>query len=102
MATFAFLVRDVGGKERRNMSNVRYTDAPDDINEALDRAVIIEDFLPSPDEFIRRSEKEKITIAIDKRSLNLYRQYAKKHNAKYQTMMNDILGSYADKYLVNK
>ncbi|HEV2403611.1 MAG TPA: BrnA antitoxin family protein [Candidatus Saccharimonadales bacterium] len=84
------------------MSNVRYTDAPDDINEALDHAVVIEDFLPSPEEFIRRAKKEKITIAIDKYRLDLYKAYAKKHDAKYQTMINDILGSYADKYLVKK
>jgi uncharacterized protein (DUF4415 family) len=84
------------------MSNVSYTDAPDDINEALDHAIVIEDFLPSPEEFIRRAKKEKITIAIDKHSLDLYKKYAKKHDAKYQTMMNDVLGSYADKYLVNK
>lgn len=81
------------------MSNVRYTDAPDDINEALDHAVIIEDFLPSPEEFVLRAKKEKITIAIDKRSLDLYKAYAKKHGAKYQTMINDVVGSYADKYL---
>jgi uncharacterized protein (DUF4415 family) len=83
------------------MSKVRYTDAPDDINEALDHAVVIEDFLPSPEEFILRAKKEKITISIDKHSLDLYKAYAKKHDAKYQTMINDVLGSYADKHLVN-
>lgn len=84
------------------MSNASYTDAPDDINDALDHAVVIEDFLPSPAEFIRRAKKEKITIAIDKHSLDLYRAYAQKHNAKYQTMINDVLVYYADKNLANK
>ncbi len=41
------------------MSNVRYTDAPDDINEALEHGVIIEDFLPSPEEFIKRAKKRR-------------------------------------------
>jgi hypothetical protein len=41
------------------MSNVRYTDAPDDINEALDHAVVIKDFLPSPEEFIRQRLRKK-------------------------------------------
>ncbi|MES2971173.1 MAG: BrnA antitoxin family protein [Patescibacteria group bacterium] len=82
------------------MSNtINYTDAPADIEAALDNVTITSDFLPSPDELIRKTEKEKITIAIDKHSLDLYKRYAKKHNAKYQTMINGVLGSYADKFL---
>ena len=82
------------------MSNkVNYVDSPDDIEQALDNARIVADFLPSPEELVRKSGKEKITIAIDKNSLDLYKRYAKKHNAKYQTMINDVLGSYADKFL---
>ena len=92
-------MQDIGGKVSKDMSNVRYTDAPDDINEALEHAVIVEDFLPSPEEFIQRAKKEKITISIDKHSLDLYKAYARKNDAKYQTMINDVLGSYADKYL---
>ncbi len=91
---------DIGGKERRYMSNtVNYTDAPSDIEQSLEEAIVISDFLPSPDELVRKTEKEKITIAIDRRSLDLYKRYAKKHNAKYQTMINGVLGSYADKFL---
>lgn len=84
------------------MSNDRYTDAPADIDQALDNAVIIDDLLPSPSELIHRTEKEKITIAIDKHSLELFKQYARKHNAKYQTMINGVLGSYAEKFLGHK
>ena len=82
------------------MSNiVNYTDAPSDVEQSLEEAIVIGDFLPSPDELVRKTEKEKITIAIDKRSLDLYKRFAKKHNAKYQTMINGVLGSYADKFL---
>lgn len=80
-------------------NNISYTDAPDDIGQALDNAMITSDLLPSPDELVKKTEKEKITIAIDKRSLELYKQYAKKHNAKYQTMINGVVSSYADKFL---
>lgn len=78
---------------------INYTDAPDDVERSLDEAVIISDNLPLPADLVRKSVKEKITIAIDKDSLNLFKQYADKHNAKYQTMINGVLGSYADKYL---
>lgn len=83
-------------------NNIKYTDAPTEIERALESATRMEDFLPSPDQLIHKTEKEKITIAIDKRSLELFKQYAKKHNAKYQTMINGVLGSYADKFLSRK
>lgn len=82
------------------MSNVNYTDAPDDVQESLENPIFVnDDLLPSPEEFVRKTKKEKITIAIDKDSLDLYKRYAKKHNAKYQSMINGVLSSYADKFL---
>ena len=83
-------------------SSVRYTDAPADIDYALDGAIVIDGLLPAPSELIRKIEKEKITIAIDKDSLDLFKQYAIKHNAKYQSMINGVLSSYADKFLSHK
>lgn len=82
------------------MSNkINYTDAPIDIQASLEAAVVLDDFLPSPAELVRRGEKEKITIALDKHSLDLFKRYAKTHDTKYQTMINGVLGSYADKFL---
>jgi predicted DNA binding CopG/RHH family protein len=78
---------------------VKYTDAPTDIEQSLDGSVVVADFLPSPDRLVRKAEKEKITIAIDKRSLELFKRYAKNHDAKYQSMINGVLESYADKFL---
>lgn len=81
------------------MRNVNYTDAPDDIRESLENPIFVNDLLPPPEEFVRKTKKEKITIAIDKDSLDLYKKYAKKHNAKYQSMINGVVSSYADKFL---
>lgn len=82
------------------MSNTTtYTDAPADVEQSLEDGVVVGDFLPSPAELVRKTEKEKITIAVDKHSLELFKQYAKTHNAKYQTMINGVLDAYADKFL---
>lgn len=82
------------------MSNkTNYTDVPADVAQSLDDAIVVSDFLPSPEDLVRRVEKEKITIAIDKHSLELFKDYAKTHDTKYQTMINGVLGSYADKFL---
>ena len=80
-------------------TTTRYTDPPADVARALEGALPIRDALPPPSELVLRTEKERITIAIDKHSLGLFKQYAKKHGAKYQTMMNSVLGAYADKHL---
>lgn len=94
---------DIGGREREYMSNtINYTDAPADVEQALENATVISDFLPSPSELVSRGEKEKITIAVDKHSLDLFKQYAKRHNTKYQPMINGVLSSYADKFLKTK
>lgn len=82
------------------MSNtIKYTDAPAVIEDSLDEALAVSDFLPSPAELVRKTEKEKITIAVDKRSLELFKRYAKAHDAKYQNMINGVLDAYADKFL---
>jgi len=83
-------------------NKVNYTDAPAEIAEALENVGALEDFLPSPEQLVLKTEKEKITIAIDKNSLELFKKYANKHNAKYQTMINGVLSSYADKFLSHK
>jgi len=82
------------------MSNtINYTNAPTDVERSLNDATVMGDFLPSPSELVSRVEKEKITIAVDKRSIDLFKKYAKKHNTKYQPMINGVLSSYADMFL---
>lgn len=80
-------------------SNIKYTYASDEIELALDEAILVVDTLPTPAELVRKVQKEKITIALDKDSLELFKKYAQKHDAKYQTMINDVVGAYADKFL---
>lgn len=80
-------------------NRINYTDEPADVEKFLNDAKVVNDFLPPPNELIRKVDKEKITIAIDKHSLELFKKYAKKHNSKYQTMINGVLTAYADKFL---
>jgi len=81
---------------------INYTDAPADVEQFLDKAIVMDDFLPSPAELVRKTEKEKITIAVDRRSLELFKRYAKAHDAKYQNMINGVIDAYADKFLSKK
>jgi len=77
---------------------IRYTKAPKDIEENLARSVRVPDFLPPPEVLRRWPTKIRITIALDEKIINFFQREARKHNSKYQTMINDVLGLYADTY----
>jgi predicted DNA binding CopG/RHH family protein len=99
MAISVFLAPDIGGKERKNMSKeIIYTDAPEQISQDLINGEVIRDFLPPPDQLVRKEPKVKITITLNRRSVDFYKQSAKKHNVKYQAMINEILDLYAQRY----
>lgn len=82
------------------MKNI-YKDPEKSVIEALDSAVLIEDFLPPPSELVRKTSKEKITISIDSDCIRFFKAEAEKNHTKYQTMMNEVLSQYARHYAVN-
>ena len=90
---------DIGEKEKENMKKkIEYSDAPKQVAESISLSERIEDFLPPPDRLIRKSEKVKITITLDSESIAFFKASAKKNNVKYQTMINEILSKYAERY----
>jgi predicted DNA binding CopG/RHH family protein len=68
-----------------------YTEAPGDISKALLEGKRIADFLPPPEELIRRDPKVKITIALNSESIDFFKKHARKNNVKYKTMINEVL-----------
>jgi uncharacterized protein (DUF4415 family) len=91
-------VRDIGGKEEKYMKEtIKYTDAPPEIERAIEMSQPIADFLPPPEKLVRKVEKERITIQLDKTSLDFFRDEAKKHGVGYQTMINNLISDYVAK-----
>jgi uncharacterized protein (DUF4415 family) len=81
------------------MIKVKCIDAPDDIAAAIDAAVRADDFLPSPEYFAKSLAKEKISLNVDRLAVDRFRAYAEAHGVKYQSLMNQVLSSYAEKRL---
>ena len=79
-----------------------YTNAPENIRESIDNGEKIIDFLPPPNQLIRKTPKVKITITLNSQSVNFFKQSAKKNKVKYQTMINEVLDQYARLYSNNK
>jgi predicted DNA binding CopG/RHH family protein len=94
------LEQDIGEKGDTNMNKKRtiYTEAPKGVSKRIAEGEIISDFLPPPEELIRKEPKVKITITLNGGSVDFFKKYAKKNNTKYQTMINEVLDKYVQKY----
>ncbi|MDR2758854.1 MAG: CopG family transcriptional regulator [Spirochaetaceae bacterium] len=71
---------------------------PGDISRNIIEGEIIPDFLPPPEQLVRKEAKVKITITLNSKSVTFLKKYAEKHNIKYQTMTNEVLDLYVQKY----
>jgi len=67
-----------------------YTDEPMD-------GKVIDDFLPPPSALVFNDEKVKITISLSKKSVEFFKNEAKKHNTNYQKMIRNLLDIYVQK-----
>jgi hypothetical protein len=71
---------------------IRYTEEP------LGKLRVVPDFLPRPEELVFRDEGVKVTIALSRRSVNFFKNEARKHNTQYQRMIRRLLDAYAERY----
>jgi len=71
-----------------------YSDPPQEIQEALERSVPVADFLPPPEQLVFRTEKQKVTMMLDKEVVDFFKRAAQKNDGKYQPMINSALRSY--------
>jgi predicted DNA binding CopG/RHH family protein len=91
---------DIGGKGEINMNKrkVIYAEAPKSISKEIAEGEVIADFLPPPEELVRKEPKVKITITLNSGNVDFFKEFARKNNTKYQTMINEILDKYVQKY----
>ena len=69
---------------------IKYTDEP------LGNLRVVPDFLPSPEDLVFRDEGVKVTISLSKRSVEFFKNEARKHNTQYQRMIRRLLDDYAE------
>ncbi|MBF0484346.1 MAG: CopG family transcriptional regulator [Candidatus Omnitrophica bacterium] len=58
----------------------------------------VSDFLPPPEELVFPEETVKVTIVLNKRSVDFFKNEAKKNRAKYQKMIRALIDQYATRY----
>ena len=87
------MVRDTGEKGGKFMkSKIKYSDEP------MGKLRVIKDFLPPPDKLVLREENIKITISLNKGSVDFFKKEARKHRTSYQKMIRRLIDWYASHY----
>jgi predicted DNA binding CopG/RHH family protein len=67
-------------------------------NEPMDNLRIVKDFLPPPDQLVLKEEKIKVTISLNKGSIDFFKKEAEKHRTSYQKMIRRVIDFYASQY----
>ncbi len=63
-------------------------------NEPLGKIRIIKDFLPPPEKLVFKDDQVKVTISLNKSSVEFFKKEAKKHRTQYQKMIRALLDNY--------
>jgi hypothetical protein len=65
-------------------------------NEPFGELKVVPDFLPRPEDLVFRDEGVKVTISLSRRSVDFFKDEARKHNTQYQRMIRRLLDAYAE------
>lgn len=57
---------------------------------------LVQDFLPSPQELVRRGESRKITISLSNDSIEFFKSESKRLKSPYQRLIKNLLQEYVD------
>lgn len=70
---------------------IKYTDGP------VGKTRRIKDFLPSPDDLMANQDRVKVTINLDRSSVEYFKRLSKKGNTPYQKVIRNLLNFYASR-----
>ena len=76
----------------------KYEKAPSDIAEAIEQAEVIRDFLPPPDQLVLREETVRVTLNLNKKSVDFFKVKARENGVSYQSMIRKVLDIYAEQF----
>ncbi len=72
--------------------------AQTDPDQPIGKLHIIADFLPPPEELFPKRETVKVTLVVDKESVDFFRSKACNAGLKYQRMIREVLREYSHRY----
>ncbi len=88
-----FMALDIGEGGKRSMKRkIKYTEEP------MGELRTVKDFLPPPEQLVLKEENIKVTISLNKSSVEYFKKEAQKHRTSYQRMIRRLLDWYASQY----
>ena len=82
-----------GDKERNSMKTKKT-----DMDMPVGKLTRVKDFLPPPEKLVMPQKTVKVTIMLNKSSVDFFKNQANKHKAKYQKMIRNLIDQYAMRY----
>ncbi len=73
-------------------TKIKYTEEP------MGELRIIKDFLPRPEQLALKEENVKITISLNKSSVEFFKEKAKEQHTSYQKMIRRLIDWYASQH----
>lgn len=64
----------------------------------IGKLIKVKDFLPPPAELVIPEKTTKITISLNKESVDFFKHQAQRYHTKYQRMIREIVDRYAMRY----
>lgn len=87
------MVPDIGEEGGRYMkSKIKYTEQP------IGKLKVIKDFLPAPEQLVLKEENVKVTIALNKSSIEFFKREAQRYHTSYQKMIRRLIDLYASQH----
>ena len=79
---------DIGEWAKKYMRNrIKYSNEPIE-------ARVVSDFLPKPENLILNERKTRVTLTLTEKSLDFFKNAARKHKASYQGMIRRLIDYY--------
>ncbi|TAN83818.1 MAG: CopG family transcriptional regulator [Gallionella sp.] len=73
-------------------NKIKYTEEP------MGNLRAIKDFLPRPEQLVLKEENVKITISLNKSSIEFFKKKAKEQHTSYQKMIRRLIDWYASQH----
>jgi len=81
---------------------IKYTDAPKEVEESLERSIIVPNFALLPEDvkkLVAKRTKKQVSIYLSVETINKFKEAAKRDGSRYQTMISDVLDTYTEQHL---
>ena len=59
---------------------------------------VVEDFLPPPEELVPKADTVKVTIGLNKSTVEFFKTQARQNHTQYQKMIRRLLDLYASRF----